>query len=379
MPRQIHSDQQPRKRHDLRGESELSGEEKRATHEACCPMNAQLTRRQVLQQGATALGMAAGVLPWNHPGRAHAAVVAPSQPVAIQRCDSYAPEVLFDRLRTALDSIGGISSLVRDKTVTVKLNLTGGPRWQLGGLPSYRTYHVHPQFVAAACAALDRGGARKIVLIESGYARESLEEVMTAGGWDLDHIQRAGGGKVTWEDSRNQGRWPSYSRLKVPWGGYLYPAFDLNSRYEKTDVFISLAKLKDHANAGITVAVKNLFGIAPTSIYGDNYDGAGRPAVEETCISARGHVAPGNPASACRCSAGSRREVISGVELSRASRYGGPVWCPACGSMSGGRNRNQSRRRGAVDSGSRAHSAPADLGGAQRSLHGRDLRRRDGL
>jgi hypothetical protein len=111
---------------------------------------------------------------------------------------------------------------------------------------------------------------------------------MAAGDWDIARINSAGGGKVTWEDTRNQGVWKGYSRLPVPWGGYLYPAFDLNSRYEKTDVFVSLAKLKDHANAGVTMSVKNLFGIAPTSIYGDNYDGAGKPAVDETCVSARG-------------------------------------------------------------------------------------------
>ena len=99
---------------------------------------------------------------------------------------------------------------------------------------------------------------------------------MAAASWDIDRINAAGGGKVTWEDTRNQGSFRSYSRLTVPWGGYLYPAFDLNGRYEKTDVFVSLAKLKDHANAGVTMSVKNLFGIAPTSIYGDNYDGAGR-------------------------------------------------------------------------------------------------------
>lgn len=42
----------------------------------------------------------------------------------------------------------------------------------------------------------------------------------------------------------------------------------MNHRYEKTDVLISLAKMKDHANAGVTLAVKNLFGVAPTSLYG---------------------------------------------------------------------------------------------------------------
>src|SRR5690242_15417730 len=44
--------------------------------------------------------------------------------VAIVRCRSYGPEV-----RTAMaksfDLLGGIGSLVKDKTVTIKLNLTG--------------------------------------------------------------------------------------------------------------------------------------------------------------------------------------------------------------------------------------------------------------
>ncbi len=192
------------------------------------------------------------------------------------------------RLTKALDLIGGIDRLVRGKTVTIKLNLTGGPQWKLGGLPAHRTYHVHPEFVAATCAALENAGAKKIVLVESGYSRDPLEKIMADGGWDIDRINAAGGGRVTWEDTRNKGTWSGYSRLTVPWGGYLYPAFDLNSRYEKTDVFISLAKLKDHANAGVTMSVKNLFGIAPTSVYGDNYDGARNPKVDEDCVSARG-------------------------------------------------------------------------------------------
>jgi hypothetical protein len=110
---------------------------------------------------------------------------------------------------------------------------------------------------------------------------------MAEGGWDIADINRAGGGKVSWEDTRHAGPWKGYSQFKVPWGGFIYPAFELNQRYEKTDVFISLAKLKDHANAGVTVSVKNLFGIAPTSIYGDALDGAGQPCVDERSITPR--------------------------------------------------------------------------------------------
>ncbi|MFV2068979.1 MAG: hypothetical protein ACC645_18590, partial [Pirellulales bacterium] len=203
-------------------------------------MSEPLTRRALLgRAGATAGLFAAGGVRrlWAAPA---AGAVAPNLPVAIQGCDSYEPRKLAGALAQALGLIGGIERLVQGKTVTIKLNLTGGPRLKLGGLPARRTYHVHPQFVAAACAAIRGAGARRIVLVESGYDRRPLEEVMAGAGWNIDRIAAAGDGKVSWEDTRNEGRWRGYSRLQVPWGGYVYPAFDLNRRYEKTDVFVSL-------------------------------------------------------------------------------------------------------------------------------------------
>src|SRR5260370_1112308 len=44
--------------------------------------------------------------------------------VAIVGCTSYGPEVRA-AMAKAFDLVGGIGSLVKDKTVTVKLNLTG--------------------------------------------------------------------------------------------------------------------------------------------------------------------------------------------------------------------------------------------------------------
>jgi uncharacterized protein (DUF362 family) len=254
-------------------------------------MACRYTRREILHHTAAALGaVTVGSTDrlWAAMSPKVAAPSAPSLPVAIQRCATYERQSLRDRLNTALDLIGGMEPLVRGKTVTIKLNLTGGPRRQLGGLPASRTYHVHPHFVAATCAAIHEAGARRIVLVESSYDVRPLPDVMAEGGWDIDMINAAGGGTVSWEDTRNQGKWSGYSRFTVPWGGFVYPAFDLNRCYEKTDVFVSLGKLKDHANAGITVCVKNLFGIAPTSIYGDNFDAAGNPSVDEQTVSARG-------------------------------------------------------------------------------------------
>jgi uncharacterized protein (DUF362 family) len=49
----------------------------------------------------------------------------------------------------------------------------------------------------------------------------------------------------------------------------LFSSFDLNHAYEETDVMVSLAKLKQHITAGVTLSMKNLFGLTPNSLYGD--------------------------------------------------------------------------------------------------------------
>jgi len=237
-----------------------------------------LTRRELLARGAGVMGLWALGGWWailraeDAPPPAHRpnlAKNAPSLPVAIQRCESYEPSLVRQRLDAALDALGGIGRLVNGKTVTLKVNMTA-PARDLLGLPASRTYHIHPNVVAAICAALDRAGVRRIAVVEAWYHTEPVETVLTRAGWDLKEIQAAGGHKVVFENTKNCGSRGKYSRVKVPWGGYLFPAFELNGWYEKTDVFVSLGKMKDHGTAGVTMTVKNLFGITPTALYGDD-------------------------------------------------------------------------------------------------------------
>jgi uncharacterized protein (DUF362 family) len=239
-------------------------------------MPGPVTRRQILIGGLGAAGVMVAGRWFGSCAEAVAAAAAPADksaqapalPVAIQRCESYEPKLVRERLTAALNLMGGLGDLVRGKTVTIKLNLTGGSD-PLGGLAAIRTYHTHPAVVGALCAILADAGAKQIVIVESFYFVDPVEKVLGAVGWDTEAIKAAGDHRVTFENTRNRGTWPSYSRLKVPGGGLLFPALDVNSRYEKTDVFMSVAKLKDHSSAGITAAMKNLFGITPLSVYGD--------------------------------------------------------------------------------------------------------------
>jgi uncharacterized protein (DUF362 family) len=195
---------------------------------------------------------------------------APSSPVAVQRCESFEPQLVRRTLDTLLDLIGGIGELVRHKTVTIKVNLTGMSWEPCCGLPPHETYITHPNTLTALCAVLHDAGARRIIVVENYYKDEPPEKILTDSGWDITAIKSAGGHKVSFEDTRNRGQWPGYSRFKVPWGGFIYPAFDLNQRFEKTDVLISLSKLKQHACAGVTMTAKNMFGSTPCALYGND-------------------------------------------------------------------------------------------------------------
>jgi len=71
----------------------------------------------------------------------------------------------------------------------------------------------------------------------------------------------------------------------------MFKAIDVNHSYEDCDVFVSLAKMKEHATAGITLAIKNCFGILPCTIYGDG-SGVDEPSLRP--MGGRGPLHAGN-------------------------------------------------------------------------------------
>jgi hypothetical protein len=109
---------------------------------------------------------------------------------------------------------------------------------------------------------------------------------MLDSGWNVRALAGAAQG-VEFENTNNLGKGKRYSRLKVPGRGYIYPAYDLNHAFEDTDVFVSMAKLKNHETCGVTLSLKNCFGNTPASIYGDS---AGVDEPNEKPTSGRGEI-----------------------------------------------------------------------------------------
>lgn len=192
------------------------------------------------------------------PKRAHAAV-------SVVSCKTYGPEVKA-ALRQCFDLIGGVENLMRNKTVTIKINLTGTVFRKWLGRPPGETFMTHSDTVMALLAILFDSGATRVRLVESTQSQASLQESLSDADWDVNALNALG--KVECENTRNLGQGKSYATLRVPFGGYMFSALDLNHSYHDTDVMISLAKMKRHITAGLTLSMKNLFGITPNSLYG---------------------------------------------------------------------------------------------------------------
>jgi uncharacterized protein (DUF362 family) len=231
-------------------------------------MNTPISRRGLLagSLGASALRAAA----------------APASTVAVARCRSY-KDNLDRTLARMFDQIGGLAPIVRNKTVALKLNLTGQPaRFPVDPRLPYRT---DPDTVLATAHLMAKAGARRIRIIETFFPAGQDMSLWARYGLDLNAINNVGC-KVEWENAQNLGHARKYVRMKVPWGGYVFPSYDLNHSFADCDAFVSLSKMKHHWVAGVTMSLKNSFGNTPCSIYGGDAgtDGNEDPKMERPLV-----------------------------------------------------------------------------------------------
>jgi uncharacterized protein (DUF362 family) len=173
---------------------------------------------------------------------------------------------LAPALNKSFDLLGGIGPLVKNKTVSVKLNLTGTNFSNFLGRPVGETYMTHYSTALALASSLFVAGAKRVRFLESTTSRSELAGSLALADWDVRALDALG--QVEFENTRNLGHGKSYSHLPVPGSGYVFSSLEFNHSYADTDVMVSLAKLKNHVTAGVTLSMKNLFGITPNALYG---------------------------------------------------------------------------------------------------------------
>ena len=187
--------------------------------------------------------------------------------VAIGACASYTAGTVESAVRQLVSLCGGLGDIVQPgDTVVIKPNLTGAGRDPMpDGTPAILSYTTHPSVTRAIGKLALEAGASRIILTEGRsqetWTNNEYTSIITELGAEVLEVnQPAPGADYAW----------------VPVGTPL--ALDhvwLNEVIASADVFISVPKLKCHASAGFTGAIKNVLGCTPTPRYtanpGDTY------------------------------------------------------------------------------------------------------------
>ncbi|MFB3786247.1 MAG: DUF362 domain-containing protein [bacterium] len=228
------------------------------------------SRREFLKSMVASAAALPAVSPILAAPRQSPPVPAPRALTSIGLCKRYDYAEVRRALSVMLDELGDVRSLVKNQFLTVKLNLVNTSEEDLGGLPLWLTVTVHPIVAMALGSLLADYGAKQVTYCDQLPFPALGEEAFAGYGYRLEDFNQAMDGKARFVNTRNRGAYDSYALVKVPGGGEIASCWEVNQTYVKTDVLVSLGKLKSHVAAGVTGGMKNLYGVPPSSLYGDD-------------------------------------------------------------------------------------------------------------
>jgi len=178
--------------------------------------------------------------------------------VVIRRCRFDLKDAEIEqKVSEAIDLLGGLpSELESASKILVKPNL---------GYTDTRRYKgrlialTEPCVVRAVLRRI-RGVNDNEIIISDGPPKSSLQKLIKETGYEP--LIREFNVKVLNSNER------PYEKVKVPGGGTIMKYYTLNREISEADVTVSIAKMKVHLFTGITLCMKNLFGLPPEDIYG---------------------------------------------------------------------------------------------------------------
>lgn len=142
---------------------------------------------------------------------------------------------------------------IKGKTILLKPNLVE----TRAGAPHINT---HPAVIRAAIESFSSLGASKVLVAEgAGHCRDTLRLLEETGIMDVLVEDRIPFVDLNCDDVYTAMNTGGFSRLKT---------LTLPLTLRKVDWIVSMAKLKTHHWAGVTLSMKNLFGLMPGSFYG---------------------------------------------------------------------------------------------------------------
>jgi uncharacterized protein (DUF362 family) len=196
--------------------------------------------------------------------------------VATGRAAGYELALLRQELTRMLDGLGGLAALVKTGArVGIKVNLTGGTWWDTPDKPPATEFFVtHPALVGVLCELLRDAGASQLIVMDG------LGDPTSFARWGYSTMAKPLGIRLV--DLCKPDPYKAYTRFPVGKGASIYDHFMLNGVLGEVDVLVSVAKMKCHSTTGITLSMKNLVGLAPTSEYRRDINHNNRSAFHES-------------------------------------------------------------------------------------------------
>ena len=230
---------------------------------------------------------------------------------------------VLQKVQYLFDQLGGISDLFSTgKKVVIKINTTGGSgnatNPKLNGVPVTEAMWSHPAVVkAVAQLIIDAGvSASDITIAESLGSSDSYNNSPYQGYVDIKNSLGCNLVDIT------KG---TFVDISTGSDYFNYPSLMMNQILKDTDVYVSIPKLKQHAEAGFTGSLKNQVGTVPQSHYETPMIHYRRQALHNP---SNGSSASYLPRSICDLNA-ARPVHLGVVDGIKNARGGEGVWNPA--------------------------------------------------
>ncbi len=187
--------------------------------------------------------------------------------VAITEGDNYERSFIKQKVQYLFELIDGITDVVKSSNkVAIKINLTGG-----GGKPL--NMWTNPEVLRAVGELVIDCGVSPgdLYIVEALWNDNSYNN----NGY-LD-VQNSLGAKMV--DLNKTAPYDNFIQKEVGNNYYNFSTFTMNQILADVDVYISIPKMKQHYEAGVTCSLKNQVGTVPMSIYGITNDMGRRGAI----------------------------------------------------------------------------------------------------